>query len=1076
MQRERWRRGWIVVVTALLLWPMVASEALASYAVTVQGVNPVTAIAAGRSHTVALQQDGTLVAWGRNQYGQTTVPAGLAGVAAIAAGEFHTVALKDDGTVVAWGYNSQGQATVPAGLAGVTAIAAGGSHTVALKSDGTVVAWGYNNQGQTTVPAGLAGVTAIAAGDSHTVALQDDGTVVAWGYNNYGQSTVPAGLAGVTAIAASWYHTVALKGDGTVVAWGETSYGLSTVPAGLSGVTAIAAGWWHTVALKDDGTVVAWGYNIYGQSTVPAGLAGVTAIAAGQYHAVALKGDGTMVAWGNNSYGESTVPAAVALAQVTAVAAGEAHTVVLQIDGTVAAWGSNGFGQTTSPVGLARVTAIAAGSYHTVALQNDGTVVAWGNDSSGQRTVPTGLAGVTAIAAGGNQTAAVQNDGTVVAWGSNSFGQSTVPAGLSGVTAVAVSGFHTVALKNNGTVVSWGSNSFGQNTVPAGLTGVVAIAAGGTMLYTIPESDPAAWAHTVALKSDGTVVAWGDNSKGQTTVPAGLSGVVAIAAGRYHAVALKGDGTVVAWGDNSSGQSTVITDNLTDAIAHGTITCDSPVTAGSESLCTISPDAGYGLATFTVNGVDQLANVSNNHYTIANVQADQVVRGSFVFITSVPDAPTIGSATAGHGQATVSFSPPAWDGGLPISGYTVTADPGAMSVSGAQSPLTVSGLTNGTAYTFTVTATNAEGPGAASAPSNPVTPATVPGAPLIGTAVAGNGQAWISFSPPASDGGRAIVGYAVTSSPGGIRASAVASPIAVSGLINGTAYTFTVTATNGVGTGPASAASNSVTPAIVNYGSVIDAPHNASQGVACKDCHSYTLWWQHSPAMASTSPDYAAICNAICAKCHSGMVTHSSVVPGEFALNCLDCHSAHNQAQVDWRETDANELYLVQGTIDGSLVGNAIQTTFSYSLLSAAAEWSDPATWGQKNSSLPASGLILVVDTANAINTYEVTSATATTITVKGGIDPAATGSSFGLIYGQMIKKTIATTQGGREVKFFNPKRPGGGYTDSNSPATGICQVCHVGTGYWTSDGGNTGHNSGVNCTDCHTMAQGFKP
>jgi hypothetical protein len=160
--------------------------------------------------------------------------------------------LKVDGTVVAWGYNGYGQSTVPAGLSGVKAIAAGGYHSLALKVDGTVVVWGDNHYGQTSIPAGLSGVTAIAAGYYHSVALKADGTVVAWGHNGHGQSTVPADLSGVKAIASGGYHNLALKADGTVVAWGENSRGESSVPAGLSGVTAIASGDAHSLAVVPD--------------------------------------------------------------------------------------------------------------------------------------------------------------------------------------------------------------------------------------------------------------------------------------------------------------------------------------------------------------------------------------------------------------------------------------------------------------------------------------------------------------------------------------------------------------------------------------------------------------------------------------------------------------------------------------------------------------------------------------------------------------------------------------------------------------------------------------------------------
>jgi hypothetical protein len=116
-----------------------------------------------------------------------------------------------------------------------------------------------------------------------------------------------------------------------------------------------------------------------------------------------------------------------------------------------------------------------------------------------------------------------------------------VPAGLTGVTAIAAGGVHNLALRSDGTVVAWGSNLIGESNVPTGLNGVVAIAAGDV--------------RSLALKNDGTVVAWGLG--GQTSVPAGLTGVTAIAAGVVHFLALKEDGTVVAWGSNSHGQTDV---------------------------------------------------------------------------------------------------------------------------------------------------------------------------------------------------------------------------------------------------------------------------------------------------------------------------------------------------------------------------------------------------------------------------------------------------------------------------------------------------------------------------------------
>src|SRR5206468_12561840 len=112
----------------------------------------------------------------------------------------HSLSLKSDGTVVAWGTDEQGQSTVPTGLINVTAIAAGGEQSLALRSDGTVVAWGKFSDPcvpafyPELVPPGLGNVTAISAGAGHSLALKSDGMVTAWGYNWFGETNVPAGL------------------------------------------------------------------------------------------------------------------------------------------------------------------------------------------------------------------------------------------------------------------------------------------------------------------------------------------------------------------------------------------------------------------------------------------------------------------------------------------------------------------------------------------------------------------------------------------------------------------------------------------------------------------------------------------------------------------------------------------------------------------------------------------------------------------------------------------------------------------------------------------------------------------
>jgi len=246
------------------------------------------AVAAGYSHSMLLRQNGSILAWGGNTYGQTNLSGASGTYMAVAAGERHSLALTEAGVVAGWGDNSFGQLNYPSPNSGFTAIATAYRHNLALRSNGTVAGWGDNTYGQSTVPGGLSGVEQVAAGQDHSLARKSNGTVVAWGRNNYGQTTVPTAASNVVEIAAGYTHSLALRADGKVVGWGDNTAGAATAPAGLSNVLHIAAGYRFSVALKNDGTLVAWGDNSYGQTTLPHFLSDIQAVSAGYRHVASL--------------------------------------------------------------------------------------------------------------------------------------------------------------------------------------------------------------------------------------------------------------------------------------------------------------------------------------------------------------------------------------------------------------------------------------------------------------------------------------------------------------------------------------------------------------------------------------------------------------------------------------------------------------------------------------------------------------------------------------------------------------------------------------------------------------------
>ena len=466
------------------------------------------------------------------------------------------------GSAVSSGENSA-NVEIP-GPSGET-VSAGVFHAVGLKADGTVVATGTNKYGQCDV-SGWTDIVAISAGTYHTVGLKTDGTVVAVGSNASGLCNI-SGWKKIIAVSAGGSHTVGLKADGTVVATGWNTCGQCDV-SGWTDIVAISAGRSHTVGLKADGTVVAVGEDTNGQCDV-SGWTDIVAISAGIYHTVGLKTDGTVVAVGDNANGQCDVSG---WADIVAISAGGYYTVGLNADGTVVATGTNEYGQ-CDVSSWTDIVAISTGSSHTVGLKTDGTVVAVGSNGSGQcddsdwkdiklpksytsvkpeevdETSAEKYAAAEALAQNGETARAAMAFYALGDYQDARERSFTLWDTVAVRDTISAGGYHTVALKTDGTVVAVGENAYGQCNV-SGWTDIVAISAG---TY-----------HTAGLKTDGTVVAVGSNARGPSNI-SGWKKIIAVSAGGSHTVGLKADGTVVATGWNTCGQCDV--SGWTDIVA-----------------------------------------------------------------------------------------------------------------------------------------------------------------------------------------------------------------------------------------------------------------------------------------------------------------------------------------------------------------------------------------------------------------------------------------------------------------------------------------------------------------------------
>lgn len=337
----------------------------------------------------------------------------------VSAGYTHSVAIDENGTVWAWGFNQRGECGynnsiyhpyvyVPSkiNITNVTQLSLGMCFTIALKSDGTVWALGKNDYGQlglgssdedvhfipSRIP-GLNNITSVSAGPDYSLALKDDGTVWSWGHNDIcqlGDGEPSRDLFTDNASKKAFYYYMNRS-------YPDKVYGLNHVRLIYADVD-------YAFAIDDEGSIWAWGHyvlnsdDLNGNATprIVGHLKNVKAIIRGGQF---LTGDDKLYTLkfvqGYDNKKSLMMVKTMQLSNVSAIGSGEYHTVVLLNNGTVWAWGSNTRGElgdgsnlsSPNPVlvpGLKDIINISAGGSYTIALEQNGMIWGWGMDDTSQ--------------------------------------------------------------------------------------------------------------------------------------------------------------------------------------------------------------------------------------------------------------------------------------------------------------------------------------------------------------------------------------------------------------------------------------------------------------------------------------------------------------------------------------------------------------------------------------------------------------------------------------------------------------------------------------------------------------------
>jgi titin len=894
---------WALAAGALTVALVGATPAAAA------GAPTISQVATGGSHTCALSTDNRIFCWGDNTFGQlgngtttsttspvqiTTTGTPLNGktIAGITAGGQTSCAVTTDGVGACWGDNSSAQlgtgtfvtkSTVPVAIRMTSGpfvgkqlaqVSVNDHHGCGVTTDGVVACWGLNVQlgngttssyspvAPTTSGTPLSGKTIkqVATGEAHTCVVTTDGVVACWGVNGYGElgnsgtsdsptatQVVTAGtpLAGHTAksISAGHSHTCVIADDNKPYCWGLGFNGalgngttiqvnplpkaVTTAGTPLSGatVTKVEAGAYHACALTSTGAVSCWGQGANGalgtgnnsDSIIPVGITTTGTPLAGKTISwlsgpfdqdCVVTSAGAIACWGDNTHGElgndTTTTSSLAVAVVWHLPdVPDAPTIgaVTRSAGSITVnWtapASDGGSPITSYVvtpyigatAQTPVTSSGTGTSKVITGLTNGTTYTF--KVAAVNAVGTGAQSAASAAITAATTADAPTIGTATAGDASATVTWTAPAndGGSAITDYTITPYVGPTAQ---TPVS--SSGTGTSKVVTGLTN------GSTYTFKV-----------AAVTGVGTGAYSAASNAVTPTAPATAPSAPSITS------AVAGDTTVsLTWTQPSNGGSPITAYQITPYIGGVAQTTINPNGTDTSFVVTgLTNDTTYTFKVAAINAVG----------TGAQSAASDPVTPTHPVVHTVPGAPTIGTATAGDGQATVTWTAPADDGGDAIQSYLVTPYIGgvaqsAQSTFGPATSKVLSGLTNNTTYTFKVAAVNGIGVGAQSAASNAVTPAvaiSAPGAPTIGSAVPGDGQVSLSWSAPSSDGGAAITSYEITPYIGGnaqlpITSAGSGTAKVITGLVNGVTYTFKVAATNSVGTGAQSASTSGVTP------------------------------------------------------------------------------------------------------------------------------------------------------------------------------------------------------------------------------------------------------------------------